>query len=101
MLINLGRRTVSREEEERRREAFLQQHAEQRLAGRVTEMLTPEEKVFMRALRPERRGRRGRLFGASRGERVKPEPVFTGDAEADLMAETRIPAALWPGTEAG
>jgi hypothetical protein len=89
MLINAGRRTISRDEEERRQTAFLAQHEEQRLALRVGSTLTAEEKVFMRALRSG--PSRGKVFGAARHEAVKLEPVFTGDLEADLVAEQGQP----------
>ena len=91
MIISTGRCTISREEEQRRSEAFLRQHEEQRLACRVGSSLTPEEKVFMRALRPSRAGRPSRLFGDARHEAARTEPVFRGDLEADLLAESSFP----------
>jgi hypothetical protein len=88
MLVNTGRRTISREAEIAGREAFLQRHREQRLALGYT---PPDEDEFAAAVRVLRPRRTPRPFGAARREAVRPEPVFRGDPEADLVAATAAP----------
>ena len=88
MLVNNGRRTIPREEEQAATAAFLARHQEQRQACRA-DMDDEEETLAM--LTEMRRARPRRVFGESQGVPVKRERRVSGDLEECLVPASSAP----------
>ena len=87
MLVNTGRRTISREEEQRQTAAFLARHREQRL----TCLSGDDAEEGLEILAAMRRARPRRVLGAAQGVPVKRERVVTGDLEECLVPVSQFP----------
>ena len=88
MLVNTGRRTISREEELARTAAFLARHAEQCRACRPD---MDDEEETLAVLAEMCRARPRRPLGQSQGVTLRRERRVAGDPEEGLLPVSGFP----------